>query len=181
MGLLKDSISIQKRSDVAVGTFLSGGIDSSFIVALLSEQLGGPVRTFSTGFDGGLNELPYAKMVAERFGTDHTELMIKGSELPSVIPEIIGMMDEPISDNSIVPTYMLSKMAVKCGVKGGFSYGQSDEIGHKAAVDKVHVNDFHATILHLLGFDHKRLTYYHNGLERRLTVVAGEVIRPILA
>ena len=67
------------------------------------------------------------------------------------------------------------------GVKGGFSYGQSDEIGHKAAVDKVHVNDFHATILHLLGFDHKRLTYYHNGLERRLTVVAGEVIRPILA
>ncbi len=67
------------------------------------------------------------------------------------------------------------------GVKGGLSYGQSDEIGHKAAVDKVHVNDFHATILHLLGFDHQRLTYYHNGLERRLTVVAGEVIRPILA
>ena len=67
------------------------------------------------------------------------------------------------------------------GVKAGVTHGESDEIGHKAAVDKVHVNDFHATILHLLGFDHKRLTYYHNGLERRLTVVAGEVIRPILA
>jgi len=117
MGLLKDSISIQKRSDVAVGTFLSGGIDSSCIVALLSEQLGEPVRTFSAGFEGGLNELPYAKMVSEKFGTDHTELMIKGSDLSSVLPEMIGMMDEPISDNSIVPTYMLSKLAVKCGVK----------------------------------------------------------------
>tara|TARA_B100001964_G_scaffold194550_1_gene218217 strand:- start:1648 stop:3042 length:1395 start_codon:yes stop_codon:yes gene_type:complete len=67
------------------------------------------------------------------------------------------------------------------GVKGGFSYGQSDEIGHKASVDKVHVNDFHATILQLLGFDHKRLTFYHSGLDRRLTVVGGKVIAPILA
>jgi hypothetical protein len=67
------------------------------------------------------------------------------------------------------------------GVKGGISYGESDEIGFKAAVDKVHVNDLHATILHLLGIDHKRLTYKYNGRQFRLTDVAGEVIKPILA
>lgn len=67
------------------------------------------------------------------------------------------------------------------GVKGGVSYGESDEIGHKAAVDKVHVNDLHATILHLLGMDHEKLTYVYNGRRFRLTDVAGEVIRPIVA
>ncbi|MBI1368839.1 MAG: DUF1501 domain-containing protein [Planctomycetes bacterium] len=67
------------------------------------------------------------------------------------------------------------------GVKGGTSYGESDEIGHKAAVDKVSVNDFHATILHLMGMDHTKLTYLYNGRRFRLTDVAGEVIHPILA
>ena len=67
------------------------------------------------------------------------------------------------------------------GVKGGVSYGESDEVGHKAAVDKVHVNDFHATILHLLGLNHKELTYRYGGRDFRLTDVAGKVIAPILA
>lgn len=67
------------------------------------------------------------------------------------------------------------------GIKGGVTYGESDELGHHAAVDKVHVNDLHATILHLLGFDHERLTYVYNGRRFRLTDVGGEVIRPIVA
>jgi hypothetical protein len=67
------------------------------------------------------------------------------------------------------------------GVKGGFTYGESDEIGYKASVNRVHLNDFHATILHLLGLDHTRLTYRYNGRDFRLTDVAGEVIQPILA
>jgi hypothetical protein len=67
------------------------------------------------------------------------------------------------------------------GVKGGVSHGESDEVGHKAAVDKVHVNDFHATILHLLGLNHKELTYRYGGRDFRLTDVAGQVIAPILA
>jgi len=67
------------------------------------------------------------------------------------------------------------------GVKGGVSHGESDEIGYKAAVNRVHLNDLHATILHLLGLDHKRLTYLYNGRNFRLTDVAGEVITPILA
>ncbi|MDI1315637.1 DUF1501 domain-containing protein [Prosthecobacter sp.] len=67
------------------------------------------------------------------------------------------------------------------GVKSGFSYGESDEFGSKAAVDPVSVYDFNATILHLLGLDHQRLTYYHNGLERRLTNVHGNVVKDVLA
>ncbi len=67
------------------------------------------------------------------------------------------------------------------GAKGGVSYGESDEVGYKAAVDKVHVNDLHATILHLLGLDHKRLTFKYNGRRFRLTDVAGEVLEKIVS
>jgi hypothetical protein len=67
------------------------------------------------------------------------------------------------------------------GVKRGVHYGETDEIGHKAAVDRVSINDLHATFLHLLGMDHKRLTYKHNGRQFRLTDVAGEVVKKVLA
>jgi hypothetical protein len=67
------------------------------------------------------------------------------------------------------------------GVKHGFSYGSTDEFGYKAVENIVTVHDLHATILHLLGLDHKSLTYYHNGLERRLTDVTGEIVTGILA
>ena len=67
------------------------------------------------------------------------------------------------------------------GSKGGTSYGETDEIGHKAAVNKVDIHDIHATILHLLGMDHKKLTYLHSGRRFRLTDVAGNVINDIVA
>jgi uncharacterized protein (DUF1501 family) len=67
------------------------------------------------------------------------------------------------------------------GVKKGFSHGATDEFGYKSIENVVTVHDFHATILHLLGLDHERLTYYHNGLERRLTDVHGEVVQAVLA
>tara|TARA_R110002020_G_scaffold124575_2_gene281664 strand:+ start:329 stop:1192 length:864 start_codon:yes stop_codon:yes gene_type:complete len=67
------------------------------------------------------------------------------------------------------------------GIKGGTTYGESDDIGYKAAVDKVHINDLHATILHLLGINHTRLTYKYNGRRFRLTDVGGEVIQPIIS
>ena len=67
------------------------------------------------------------------------------------------------------------------GVKGGVHYGETDEIGHKAVVDRVSVNDLHATILHLLGLDHERLTYFHDGRDFRLTDVAGRIVRDIIA
>ena len=67
------------------------------------------------------------------------------------------------------------------GIKGGISYGATDEFGYNAVEDRVHVNDFHATMLHLFGIDHTRLTYRHQGRDFRLTDVAGNVVRPILA
>jgi len=67
------------------------------------------------------------------------------------------------------------------GVKGGIAYGATDDFGFKAAVDRVHVNDLHATILHLMGLDHTRLTYRYSGRDYRLTDVAGSVIKPIIA
>ena len=67
------------------------------------------------------------------------------------------------------------------GVKKAHSYGESDEFGFKAAVDKTTVYDFNATLLHLMGLDHERLTFYHNGLERRLTNVHGHVVKDVLA
>ena len=66
------------------------------------------------------------------------------------------------------------------GIKGGINYGESDEIGFKAADDKVHLNDLHATILHLLGLNHEKLTYKYNGRRFRLTDVAGKVIKTII-
>jgi uncharacterized protein (DUF1501 family) len=67
------------------------------------------------------------------------------------------------------------------GIKGGTIHGATDEIGYKAVVDRVHARDIHATILHQLGIDHRRLTYLHNGRNERLTDFAGDVIMPILA
>ena len=66
-------------------------------------------------------------------------------------------------------------------MKPGFSFGQSDEFGFKAAVDPTSVYDFNATLLHLMGLNHEKLTYYYNGLERRLTVVHGHVVKDVLA
>ena len=77
--------------------------------------------------------------------------------------------------------YGFSVWLAGAGLKHGIAYGSTDEIGWKAAEDTVTWPDFHATVLHLLGIDHKRLTYYHNGIQRRLTNVHGEVIKPILA
>ena len=67
------------------------------------------------------------------------------------------------------------------GIKGGASHGETDEFGHKAVKDRATVHDLHATMLHLLGVDHKRLTYFHNGRQHRLTDVAGEVLNRLLA
>ncbi len=66
------------------------------------------------------------------------------------------------------------------GIKGGTTYGETDPVGYKAVVDRADTHDFHATILHLLGMDHEKLTYFHNGRKYRLTDVKGKVIRPIL-
>jgi uncharacterized protein (DUF1501 family) len=67
------------------------------------------------------------------------------------------------------------------GVKGGYVHGATDELGWKVTQDPVHLNDFHATLLHLFGLDHKKLTFRHQGLDMRLTDVAGKVVTKLLA
>ncbi len=77
--------------------------------------------------------------------------------------------------------YGFSVWLAGAGLKHGIAYGATDEIGWKAVDQRVHWHDFHATVLHLLGIDHTRLTYYHNGIQRRLTNVHGEIVEGLLS
>lgn len=128
LDLLRDSIRLQMRSDVPIGTFLSGGLDSSCVVALLSQQLKEPIRTFSAGFKGGLNELPFAGLIAKKFKTNHSEIIICEDNILEFLPEVIDKMDEPFSDNAFIPTLILSKVAVSRGVKVILNGTGGDEI-----------------------------------------------------
>jgi len=108
--LLKEAVRMRLVSDVPLGAFLSGGIDSSSVVALMAEVMDRPVETFSVGFDDRTyNELSYAKVVAEHFATDHHEYVLKPDGCD--IEYLIRFMDEPIGDFSIFPTYLVSKVA----------------------------------------------------------------------
>jgi len=109
--LLLDATQRRCVADVSLGAFLSGGIDSSLVTALMQRGSHTPVRTFTIGFqDRGFDEAPYAKRVADHLGTEHTELYLSSSEALDVIPKLPGMYDEPFADASQIPTYLLSRM-----------------------------------------------------------------------
>jgi asparagine synthase (glutamine-hydrolysing) len=112
--LLRDAVSRRMVADVPVGAFLSGGIDSSIVAALMKAANVGPVRTYTIGFElPGFDEAVHSAAVARHLGTDHTELTVTAKEALDVIPQLPNMYDEPFADSSQIPTYLVSAMTRK--------------------------------------------------------------------
>ncbi|MEW6247483.1 MAG: asparagine synthase (glutamine-hydrolyzing) [Nitrospirota bacterium] len=108
--LLQESVRLRLASDVPLGAFLSGGVDSSSIVAEMSRLMTQPVKTFSIGFkEAAYNELPYARDVAKRFGTNHHEFIVESSAV-DILPTLVRVYDEPYADSSAIPTFYVSQL-----------------------------------------------------------------------
>ncbi len=112
---LEESVRMQMVSDVPIGAFLSGGVDSSAVVAFMSAHSDYPVKSYSIGFEGGgaeayYNELPYAREVSKLFKTDHHEIMVR-PDVVSLLPGLLWHMDEPIADTAFITTYLVSEFA----------------------------------------------------------------------
>jgi len=113
LGLLRDSVRLQLRSDVPLGVFLSGGVDSSAVVALMHEMGIRDIRTFTVAYDFGpeYDETRYARQVAEKFGTIHREVFVTPQEFRDFIPSLVWHMDEPVTESAAISLFFVSKLA----------------------------------------------------------------------
>ena len=114
--LLRESVQLHLVSDVPFGAFLSGGLDSSTIVALMSQFLNEPVKTYSVGFEGdaeveAISELPYARMVAKKYQTDHHEALIHARDLINLSEKVVWHLDQPIADDACLANFMVAELA----------------------------------------------------------------------
>lgn len=169
--LLKASVKKRLVSDVNVSALLSGGIDSSLIVAKMAELSAGRVSTYSVGFgEDGFNELPFAKQVAEKFGTHHTELMVEPADF-QIVNTLIREFGEPFADASMIPTYLISrevarKEKVVLGGDGGDEFfGGYDSYYFALKYDKVKRLKHGAPLANLAS---KVLKTYRAGFLNRL-------------
>jgi asparagine synthase (glutamine-hydrolysing) len=179
---LKEAVKLRLISDVPLGAFLSGGVDSSAIVALMSELCSGPVKTFSIGFaNEEYDETRYARMVAQRYGTDHEEMVVEPDAI-AIIPKLVWHYGEPFADSSAVPTYYVSEIArrkvtVALNGDGGdesfMGYGRYDTCRRISALDWIPPALRHPAlglVSHLPGFVHRR---YGNRLSSFTELVRG--------
>ncbi len=112
---MEESVRMQMVSDVPIGAFLSGGVDSSAVVGFMAKHSQMPIRTYAIGFSGGeaealYNELPYARRVAELFGTQHREIVVR-PDVVDLLPKLLWHMDEPVADTAFITTYLVSQFA----------------------------------------------------------------------